>query len=327
MAEDIEIGSRASMPGAIAVKRSTLRPAALHRFDYTCPSIDIQGASAGPRLCIMAGVHINEASSIVAATQLPDLIDTEVLRGQVSIIPVVSTHHLYTKAMVTPPTSGVDLHWSYPGDPAGEFNDALAHWLVGEWAQDADVFLDLHGGDLDERMARYVVTQRTGDDAFDSSISDLAGCFDTDLTVALAPPETWSAGRICTALARDGRRGMVVEAGDHGHLDRDSVDWLTKGVMNVMRHLNMLRGDAEIRGNRTVLGRYEWVVAPMAGVVLLDVNPGDHVTQGDRIGIITDLFGAATADVHAAASGHIMMLKTPLFAQAGEWIGAIASET
>lgn len=308
------------------VTRSTLEPEALCRFAYACPSIEIQGAGAGPRLCIMAGVHINEASSIAAAMRLPDLIDPQLLHGRISIIPVVSTHHLYTKAMVTPPSSGVDLHWSYPGAPDGEFNDALAHWLVCEWAQGADVFLDLHGGDLDERMARYVVTQRTGADAFDDSVSQLARCFDADLNVALAPPETWSAGRICTALARNGRRGMVVEAGDHGHLDRDSVDWITNGVMKVMRHLNMLPGNADLRGKQTVLGRYEWVVAPVAGGVRLEIEPADRVTRGDRIGIITDLFGGTVAEVRAAASGHIMMLKTPLFAQAGEWIGAIASE-
>jgi predicted deacylase len=308
-------------------QRSTLQPASLHRFDYACPGIDIVGAKPGPRLCIMAGVHINEASSIAAAMHLPDFIDSQILSGQVSIIPIVSTHHLYTKAMVTPPSSGVDLHWSYPGDPRGDFNDALAHWLVCEWAQDADVLLDLHGGDLDERMARYVVTQKTGDDAFDASISNLAGCFDTDLNVALAAPETWSAGRICTALARNRRRGMVVEAGDHGHLDQDSVDWIIAGVMKVMRHLNMLPGGVDIRADRTVLGRYEWVVAPVAGGVRLKVNPGDRVTLGDRIGIITNLFGEEIAEVRGAASGHIMMLKTPFFAQAGEWIGAIASET
>lgn len=308
------------------VTRSTLEPLALRRFAYACPSIEIQGANAGPRLCIMAGVHINEASSIVAAMQLPDLIDPQRLRGRVSIIPAVSTHHLYTKAMVTPPSSGVDLHWSYPGAPDGEFNDSLAHWLVSDWARDAEVFLDLHGGDLDERMARYVVTQRTGDEAFDTSVSHLAGCFETDLNVALVPPESWSAGRICTALARNGRRGMVVEAGDHGHLDRDSVDWITSGVLKVMRHLDMLPGGVDPRADQTILGRYEWVVAPVAGVVRLAVAPAERVTQGDRIGIMTDLFGQPVAEVRAAASGHIMMLKTPLFAQAGEWIGAIASE-
>jgi predicted deacylase len=290
---------------------------------YSCPIIDIVGNAIGPRLCVMAGIHINEASSIEVAVSLAEHIDSRQLRGTVSIIPVVSTHNLYKYTFVTAPTEGRDLHWSYPGRSDGSFNEALAHALIFDWAKDAAVLLDLHGGDLDERMARYVVIQSTNDAAYDTQAAALAECFDTELVVALRADPGEEPGRCCTALARNRRLALVAEAGDQGTTDPSSVDWMRNAVVNVARHLSMIDGQVQRRTPQVVLDRYEWITAPSGGIIDREFGPGQWVRAGQRIGVVRDLFGCELEAIHAPESGCVMMQKTTQFAPAGYWIGSI----
>src|SRR3546814_3561237 len=48
------------------------------------------------------------------------------------------------------------------------FSEALADALLNEWAADADVLIELHGGDLCEDVAPFTVLQLTGDARFRS---------------------------------------------------------------------------------------------------------------------------------------------------------------
>ena len=63
--------------------------------DYTWPVCEITGAIAGPRLCVTAGVHVNEVSSIEAAIRLQSYFRPEELQGSVSIMPVVNLPALF----------------------------------------------------------------------------------------------------------------------------------------------------------------------------------------------------------------------------------------
>lgn len=294
---------------------------------HSCPLIEIGGLRQGPRLCVMAGVHINEASSIRAATALADKIDLAALRGTISIIPVVSTHNLYKYTLVTPPSDGRDLHWSYPGSPQGSFNDVLAHALQNDWAGDADVLLDLHGGDLDEQMTRYVVVQMTGEPGFDQRVADLAACFDCRLVVALAPDAMDHQGRCCTAFARQRRLALVAESGDFGMMDPDSIRWHQDGVLAVAAQLGMMEGPRRLQQRQIMLDHYDWITAPASGIVDKAFAPGQKVAAGDIIGAVYDLYDRKQMDIRAHRSGYVMMRKTTQMAQAGHWIGAIAYDS
>src|SRR5262249_5741716 len=52
------------------------------------PIIELQGSAGGPRLCVMAGVHVNESPGMQAAARLAREIDPGSLHGSVSILPL-----------------------------------------------------------------------------------------------------------------------------------------------------------------------------------------------------------------------------------------------
>ena len=292
---------------------------------HTCPIIELNGKTSGPRLCVMAGIHINEASSIAAAIELANDFDAGTFRGSLSIIPIVSTHNIFKYTTVSPPTGERDLHWSYPGNPGGSFNECLAHALLNEWAADADVLVDMHGGDLDERMARYVVIQSIGDADFDARAEAAAACFDTSLVVALNAATMNEPGRCCTALAAQKRIALVSEAGDFGMADDDSIAWHRNGIRELAVLLGMVDGENTALREQRYLDRYEWIVSPEEGIVEKSFKPGDWIEAGTRIGTVTDYFGREKAAIHAPHSGYVMMQKAPQFVTKGFWIGAVAS--
>lgn len=290
--------------------------------DLSWPVYDIVGATPGPRLCVMGGVHVHEASSLEAAMTLHSRIDPRDLAGTISVIPAVSQHALYKP--FTPPDIENDLHWTYPGRAGGEFFEALAHALLFQWADDAEVLIDLHGGEFDEKMNTYVVVQTLEDPVFTSRALELAACFDCRDIVALAPAAALERGRCCTGLAQVGRLAIVAERGDQGTADKAAIDWHRDGVFNVARWLGMLSGSAPApSADHRVFDRYEWIKAPVEGIVERRFEPGQTVRSGTAIGAITDLFGAPKADIKSPADGVVMMCRTGPTAAAGGLLGSI----
>jgi len=299
----------------------TFTPPALqgHRW----PLIEIRGSRSGPHLCVMAGVHVNEASSIEAAITLSRRIDPAAMTGRISIIPVVSQPSQY-RYSVRSPVDDKDVHWLYPGNPDGTFSEALAHALLAEWAHDAVALIDLHGGDIGEIQAPYVVFQRTGDDRIDRRHEALARCFDTPLLVGLDPTAREKPGRSCTALGRRGRAGLVTESGNHAVLDWAAVDWHVRGIVNAARLFGILPGEVDVRrDDALIIDRYVFVTAPADGLYYPTHEPGIRVERGARLGELRDVFHHRITDVVAPAGGIVMWRSCLQFAKADSWIGAI----
>jgi len=317
----MEIDWRQSLDGP-GVRFGVMRFAAAELGDISWPVYDIIGATPGPRLCVMGGVHVHEASSLEAAMTLHRRIDPRDLSGTVSVIPAVSQHKLYQP--YTPPDFANDLHWTYPGRVGGTYFESLAHALLFDWAHDAEVLIDLHGGEFEEKMNTYVVIQTLDDPAFTKRALDLATCFGCRDIVALAPEAARERGRCCTGLAPFGRLGIVAERGDQGTADPAAIDWHQAGVVTVARWLGMLAGAAPRRqSDQRLFDRYEWISAPVAGIVERRFEPGQTVRAGALIGAIRDLFGDTIADITAPADGVVMMCCTGPTVAEGGLLGSI----
>ena len=110
------------------------------------PAVDIIGESPGPRLAVIAGVHVNETSSIEATIRLQRLLDAASLKGCISIIPIVNLPAIPVRSQYVCPLDDKNINFSFPGRPDGSFSEAIAYALLNDWAHDADCFADLHGG-------------------------------------------------------------------------------------------------------------------------------------------------------------------------------------
>lgn len=302
-------------------ERGWLRFAGL---DAELPYIDIDSGVPGPRLAVMAGIHPNEVSSMEAALRLAAAFDDGLRRGSVTLLPVVNMPGLAGHAEFVIPVDGKNLNFSFPGRVDGSFTERLAHALVTEWSAGADVVIDLHGGDLREAVAKFVMVQITGKAAFDARTRALARCYDAELIVEFQPGETVNTGRATNMLPRLGRHAVMSEAGANGRLDEACIAFHVGGVLNIARLLGLTVAPLLPHGRTArILSGFSRVVAPADGRFYCEVACNDVVRAGQLVAVLRDIFGIQIAEMRAAEAGRVVMIVTHNIVSEGEWVLSI----
>ncbi|MDW9924838.1 succinylglutamate desuccinylase [Sinorhizobium meliloti] len=292
---------------------------------FEWPFCEIRGKSAGPRLCVSAGVHVNEVAAIEAAVRLQRLFDPETMRGSVSIIPVINQPAFYKYTQLVCPIDNRNINFTYPGSPEGSFSEALCDAVMNEWCVDANCYVDMHGGDLRERVSKFSIFQATENLELNNLGRKMALCFDAEFVVALPASDMEKPGRPPTAFARHNRLALMSEAGANGLLDEGSISFHVEGVLNVARTLGILDSNFTPALNaRVVCDEYLWIDCPFDGEFHADVEPGDHLTNRQRIGTISNLFGEVLAEIKAPREGYLLWRMTHPTIAAGTPVGAVA---
>jgi predicted deacylase len=293
--------------GATNIQRGTLTFANPQLAGWQWPMVKIRGARPGPRLCVMAGMRVNEVSSIEAAVQLQRRVAPEGLRGSIAILPILNLPAVPVRSQYVCPIDGKNINFSFPGRKDGSFSEALADTILDEWAAEAEVLIDLHGGDLCENVAKFSICQMAGDSAFDEKSLALARCFDAEIIAALDPADMRAPGRACTGRARAGRRAAMAESGANGILDPVCIAFHLNGVLNIMSLLGMIDGPSiPATRDQVVVGRYLWIETPKPGLLHARAEPGMRVAKGQRLARITDLFGDEIGEIWAPEAGLIL---------------------
>jgi len=299
----------------------TLRFASSALAALDLPFFEIASAAPGPRLAIMAGMHPNEVSSMEAALRLKDAFTERLDRGSVTILPVVNMPGLYLHSEFVCPVDGRNINFSFPGRADGSFSEVLAHALLTEWAGDADLLVDLHGGDLREDVAKFVMCQMTGDAEFDGRTREFAHCFDADVVVEFAAGQTSNRGRATNERPHLGKHAVMAEAGTNGRLDEACIAFHTQGTLNVARKLGLIGGPLVSGGRaRRVVENFVKIGSPASGRFYLEADVGDHVEKGQRLARLRDLYGAEIAEIRAPFSGRIVMVVTHNIVEQDEWV-------
>jgi len=288
--------------------------------DWSFPVFDVVGKNAGPRLAVIAGVHVNETSSIEAAIRLQRAFDPETLKGRVSIMPVVNLPAVPHRSQYVCPLDQKNINFSFPGKADGTFSEAIAHALLDEWAADADCLIDMHGGDLCENVSHFTVCQTIGDEGFDAHNMALACCFDSELIVRLDPSHLKAPGRSCTGRATRGQHAAFSEAGRIGLIEEANVDFHFEGVLRVAKYLGMIESAPPPRREPQIVERYLWLEAPVDGFYRYRVEAGQRVSAGTVLAIAENTFGQVIGEVVAPESGYVLWTITHAFVVGGTHI-------
>lgn len=294
--------------------------------EWSWESVEIVGAQPGPRLAIIAGVHVNETSSIEAALRLQSLFDPATLRGQVSILSLTNLPAVPHWSQYVCPLDDKNINFSFPGRPDGTFSEALAHALLNDWAADADCFVDMHGGDLCEEVSHFTVSQRIGDAGFDARNLEIASCFDSQLIVQLDPSHLDAPGRSCTGRAGRRQHAAFSEAGRWGLIEEDNVLFHVEGVLRLAKLLGMIDEAPAHRRAPVLLDSYLWVPAPEAAFYRYRVKPGAKVSRGTVIAEGFDMRNRKVAEATSPSDGYVLWTLTHALVNREQFIAGIGVE-
>ncbi len=273
--------------------------------------VDLVGATGGPRLSVVGGVHGDEFEGVVACLRLIDGLADATLRGRLRLVPVAH-EAAHVASVRSSPVDGRNLARTFPGDPDGEPTERLADALRREVITGSDAFIDLHSAGTSSAMPLLV---GWADDGCPTCARGGA------LAAAFAAPILWRhpgpvpAGRTLSAAHDLGIPSIYAEAAGGGTVSDTHAGAYVAGVRRVMVAMGMLAPDeAPPSGpTRRLAGEGDLdvpaMVAPLDGVCEMIVGPLDTIVAGQVVAVVTDPLTGDRAEVRATGPGVVVLSR------------------
>jgi len=279
------------------------------------PIVIVNGLSDGPRLGIMGGVHGAEFSSVEAAIRLSRTIDPVELKGALIIFPIVNVpafegiHERYNPLEWPALFASTSV---VPGDPKGTHTARIVDMIYNSFKNQCQYVMDLHGGEPSEWINYHAVLfPQVGDERIDKMTLQMARCFPNARLVVTQDPESKFNG---FEYAKIGIPYVVAEAGSAGYIQEEAVAFHVEGVMNFMRHLGMIPGEAKLAREPKRLPTFRNdilnITSPTGGIYYSSVKPGDKISRGESLAVIKDAFGDIQDELKSPFKGVVMYSRT-----------------
>ncbi len=189
----------------------------------------IRGRRAGPVLFISAAIHGDELNGVEIIRRLLKRPSIKSLRGTVIAVPIVNVHGFLDQSRYLPDRR--DLNRSFPGSPKGSIAARLANTFLKEVVLKSDFGIDLHTGAIDRSNLPQI---RANLD--DPAVTELAQAFGAPVIVNANMRE----GSLRACAAGHGIPVMIYEAGEALRFDEVCIRAGIRGILQVMRKLDML---------------------------------------------------------------------------------------
>jgi predicted deacylase len=264
----------------------------------TLPVHVIRGAREGPRLFVSAAIHGDELNGTEIIRRLLKQPALKRLRGVLVAVPIVNVYGLIHHSRYLPDRR--DLNRSFPGSEKGSLAARVAHQFMTEIVHNCSHGIDLHTGAIHRSNLPQI---RANLD--DSETDRLARAFGVPVLLNSNVRD----GSLRGAAAANGTRTLLYEAGEALRFDEVSIRAGLKGIINVMRNLEMLPPSRSRRKSQQepfVARSSTWVRAPISGLFRKVCGLGSRVKRGETLGLIDDPLGGEESEVVASAGGIII---------------------
>lgn len=317
---------------------STVVELSLAGVSTKMPLFVLNGAAPGPTVVITAGIHGAEYVGIEAAYRLARHTSPAEIHGQLVVAPIASMTAFAKRAIYICPPDDKNLNRQFPGDPHGSFSQQLAAWIFHNLIHAADIYLDLHGGDMNEALVPFSIIRQTGNTDLDAKALALAEAFGLrNILTSVAPGSTPSAatgapgsrasvvpGSTYAAAAEIGIPAVLVEVGGQGLWPEHHIQAMSAGLERALAHVGLLRRPTQpIPQPTRLLKEMVWLRSAFDGLFYPLVSVTDEVQAGQLLGRLTDYLGNPLEEVVAPVSGPLLFLVTTLAMNNGDPLLAI----
>jgi len=271
------------------------------------PTLDIPD-DGGPVVYAQAAQHGREVNGAAVLRRLHERLTDggeNPLAGTLVTVPVADPL-TFDRVSYTTPEALDSVHSNmnrcWPGDPDGTLHERMAARLWS-FASAADAVVDLHTGS--PSMLTHTVYMRG-----DPECRALAEAFGTDLLLAESAGDDadteWSergfAGKFRVAATREGIPTITPELAHSREIVETAVEIGVDGMLGVLRDKGLLPRDPAPWDGTVVRNHLGRVTAADSGLFRPepDLEIGDEVSDGDRLGEVYDPTTFETLQVAAA---------------------------
>lgn len=256
----------------------------------------VHGREDGPTVWVDAAIHGDEAVGVEVVRQVLADLDPKTFRGTLIAVPVVNVLGFMTGSRYLPDRR--DLNRSFPGSARGSLAGRIAHLLMTEVVSKCEVGIDLHTG-----SDRRTNLPQIRADLEDARTRELAAAFAAPLMMHARLRD----GSLRSAAREQGAAVLLYEGGEAWRMDPWAISAGVLGVRRVLAALGMTDPVAEDPPPPSAVSwRSGWVRARGTGMLHLEVELGQRVTRGERLGGLFDSFGKRVRLVHADRDGLVI---------------------
>lgn len=281
---------------------------------YTSDNVSIpvwvkRGKQDGPVVFVSAAIHGDELNGIEIIGRLIKQRALNKLKGTLIAVPFVNGYGVLSQSRYLPDRR--DLNRSFPGSPKGSLASRVAHTFFTEIVQKCDYGIDLHTGAIHRSNLPQIRA-----DLDDDETRELAKAF----AVPVVLNSDLRDGSLRATACDEGVKILLYEAGQALRFDEVSIKAGVRGIINVLRHLNML---AQSRSQKPPYRPYvakhsSWVRSSDSGFVIHHKELGAIVNKGDVIATVKNPFGDVIGDMKAPDEGIIIGKQNIPLVQEGE---------
>lgn len=263
----------------------------------TMPIHVVRGRRAGPCLFVCAALHGDEINGVEVIRRLLRLTALKRLQGTLIAVPIVNVLGFLSQSRYLPDRR--DLNRSFPGSMQGSLAGRLARIFLDEIVSNASHGIDLHTAAIHRDNFPQI---RANLD--DPESERLAQAFGVPFVINTGFRE----GSLREAASEFSVPVIVYEAGEALRFDEGCIRAGVKGVVRIMRALEML-APSRRKTQRTsplVIRSSKWVRAPHSGLLRSAAALGSAVKEGQILGVVSDPFGENEVEVRASVGGVII---------------------
>ncbi|OGT38087.1 MAG: peptidase M14 [Gammaproteobacteria bacterium RIFCSPHIGHO2_12_FULL_38_14] len=277
----------------------------------------IHGKEAGPCLLVTAAMHGNELNGTEIVNRLISTLTNAKICGTLIAIPVLNVYGLISRSRYLP--GGVDLDTCFPGTKNGTHAERTAYIFTSEIFSKANICIDLQTGFMNCSNLPQLYTNFNNE-----TERRLARAFNTPIILDQIQKE----GSLRQLSQKQNIPFLLYEAGEAMRFDDHAINTGLKGILNVMRELEMLRKKQSIKENahQSSFAKHSiWIRASTSGISHTKLKLGQWIKKGEALCIIKDPFGTNDhITVYSPVEGIIIGKNNLPLVQEGEKIFQIA---
>jgi predicted deacylase len=258
-----------------------------------------RGEEPGPSVFITAAVHGDEINGTGVVRHLIQEQPFQLRAGSLVLVPVVNILGFEQLSRYSPDRR--DLNRSFPGLKHGSLTSRLAHVIFQNIVRRCDYGIDLHTAAV--RRTNYPNARA---DMEKEATARLATLFGAELLLNNPGPD----GSLRRAAANVGCATMILEAGEVWKVEPSVVEYVLRGIRNVLVGLKMIDGKITKPAFRVVAEETKWIRADTGGFLQFHVGPGETVSKDQPIATNTSLSGKHLNTLCAPGDAIILGMTT-----------------
>ncbi|MBU0923745.1 succinylglutamate desuccinylase/aspartoacylase family protein [bacterium] len=286
----------------------------LYNTPTNLPLRVIRGKKDGPIVFVSAAIHGDELNGIEIIRRLRKLNILNKLKGTLILVPIVNVYGIMNLSRYLPDRR--DLNRSFPGSIKGSLASRVAKVFFDEIVSRCDLGIDLHTASIHKSNLPQVRTNIDNEYTF-----NLAKAFEAPVVLHSELRD----GSLRSVAQDAGVPILLYEAGEALRFDEVSIRIGVKGIINVLREMNMLPHLVKKNVKTPIITRNStWIRSNESGMLRTIKALGDIVKKDEIIAFIDEPLGDDSFEIKALFDGVIIGKSEIPLVQEGDAIFHIA---